>query len=323
MADAKQLVMYPPFSQATALLPRERVLGPATVRIHGQLLLPRKQQPEYLDIEMGTLKLDRMHTYLWLAGLPRPARPLHRQRVLNRTILITENPDEHLIWHESRIFIKPIPELLLSYESWKEHLCTNNKLYQAAAGLLLSYTWLISYQSDFRIAKDLNLIPSEITWPNWRAFVSDFLSHIDPYTLHQVSPRYRYGELRLSRLNLIYRFTPSMFSTKNLVRGYMPGSMWYRAFFQRNFAWLLAVFAYVTVLLSAMQVGLASERLQRVQAFQDVSYGFALAAVVTIVVMVAVIVLSWVFLLWYYVYSTRQYLKEVETMRAKRLLDKA
>jgi hypothetical protein len=34
---------------------------------------------------------------MWLAGLPRPAGPLHRQKLLQRQILITENPDEHLV----------------------------------------------------------------------------------------------------------------------------------------------------------------------------------------------------------------------------------
>jgi len=116
-------------------------------------------------------KLDKIYKHLWLAGLPRPARSLHRQKLLQRKILITENPDEHLVWHESRIFVKLNPELLLSYECWTKDLCVDDDLHESACGLLLLYTWLVCHKSDFHIAKELGLLPEEVEWSGWISFV--------------------------------------------------------------------------------------------------------------------------------------------------------
>ncbi|KAK2810988.1 hypothetical protein FQN50_002581 [Emmonsiellopsis sp. PD_5] len=294
--------LRPPFSQERSLLDPARVQQPATVRLDGQLLLSAQEPARYMDVELKTPKLDRIHRHLWLAGLPRPARPLHRQKLLDRTILVTEIPDEHLVWRESEIFIKPIPEFLLSYKLWEDRLCRDEELHQCACGFLLSYSWLVCYKSDFRIAKEVGLLPAEIEWEQWNRFVSK---------------RYRYGELRLSRLHSIYRFMPSTFSVDNFVRGYMSGSTWYRAFFKRNFAWLLALFVYVSVVLSAMQVGLATKQLEGNIHFHEVSYGFAVMSVVIVALSILVIFMLWAVLFWYHIYSTRQYSRNVEAKRAK------
>jgi hypothetical protein len=91
-------------------------------------------------------------------------------------------------------------------------------------------------------------------WENWVEFVEGFLENIDLSTLSQVNQRYKYGELRLSRLNKIYRLLPSAYSIKTFVRGYRSGSTWYSAFFERHFKWMIAVFAIFSVFLSALQV---------------------------------------------------------------------
>jgi hypothetical protein len=93
----------------------------------------------YLTLDLRTPGLNHIHIYLWLAGLPNAARPLHRQRLLERSILITEDPDEHLVWLEAPIFIKPLPDYLLDYEYWRDNLCTDEELCKSACGLLLSY----------------------------------------------------------------------------------------------------------------------------------------------------------------------------------------
>ncbi|PGH36218.1 hypothetical protein GX50_00902 [[Emmonsia] crescens] len=309
--------LLPPFSAARTLFDSAQVLRPAAVTVENRLLLCADEPTRYLDVELRTPKLDRIYEYLWQAGLPRPARALHRQKLMNRTILITENPDEHLVWRESEIFIKPIPEFLLSYESWDRELSQDEQLHQCACGFLLSYSWLICHRSDFRIAKEVGLMPSEIEWAQWTSLIGEFLTQIDLQTLQQVSKRYRYGELRLSRLHSIYRFMPSMFSINNLVRGYTSRSTWYRAFFKHNFAWLLAVFVYVTVILSAMQVGLATEKLARNRHFHDVSYGFAVMSIVIVALSILVIAILWALLFLYHIYSTRQYIRNTEAMRAK------
>lgn len=102
--------------------------------------------------------------------------------------------------------------------------------------------------------------------------MSDILEHTDLQSLSGISPRYQYGELRLSRLNKICWVT--RFSWRKFFRGYMATSTWYQDFFSRNFAWLLAVFALASVTLAAMQVVLATARTEK--SFENVSYGFSI-----------------------------------------------
>jgi hypothetical protein len=309
--------LSPPFSKENSIFSSSQILYPASVGYHHWILRPQKEPQKYLDAELRLPKLNEIHSYLWLAGLPKPTRPLHRQRLMNRVICLTEVPDEHMVWHESRIFIKPIPEYLLNYNYWEKELCADEDLHKCACGLLLSYSWLIGRKSDFHIAKDTGILPEEIDWPTWTDFMNEFLNQINPYTLHQVNKRYEYGELRLARLNSLYRFSPSNFSVRNLVFGFMSRSTWYRAFFERNFTWLLAVLVYVTVLLSAMQVGLATGKLQENEQFQRVAYGVAVGSMVGFASIVVIILSVWIGLFCYHLFSTIQYSKYVRMERGK------
>ena len=236
---------------------------------------------------------------------------------MGRTIFITEDPNEHLVWLESRIFIKPLPEYLLDFDFWMEHIGSEKELRKSACGIILSYAWLVCYQSDLRIAKDAGLLPQTVVWSQWTTFIQDFLTRVNPETLELVHDRYKFGEVRLNRLNTLYRLTSLSFD--NFVRGYMSSSTWYKAFFSRNFAWLLAVFVYATVVLSALQVGLATGRLQQSVAFQEASYGFALASIIAVVGSVLIIFFVWLVLFCYHLLSTWRYYKHMSQKRNKLL----
>jgi hypothetical protein len=264
---------------------------------------------------LKTPRLNDIHQHLWLAGLPNAARPLHRQRLLGRSILITEDPDEHLVWFEAQIFIKPLPDFLLDYNYWNDNLCSDQELRKSACGLLLSYTWLVRHKSDLDIAKESGLLSKNIEWLNWVEFLEAFLDNINLETLSEVNKRYKYGELRLSRLNAIYRFIPPAYSINNFIRGYRAGSTWYNAFFERRFKWMLAVFAIFSVFLSALQVGLATMKLQSNGPFQSVSYGFAIASLVSLVASVILVFFVWLCLFWYYLLSTWQNDRAVDHRR--------
>ncbi|PSN58656.1 hypothetical protein BS50DRAFT_64650 [Corynespora cassiicola Philippines] len=276
---------------------------------------PNENPGIYLDFDLKTPKLNDIHKRLWLAGLPRAARPLHRQKLLGRNILVTEDPDEHLVWFESQIFIKPLPIYLLHHDYWLEHVCSDQSLHQSACGLLLSYAWLVCYNSDLEIAKEAGLLPKCIEWTSWVKFIENFLDNVDLTSLDGVNKRYIYGELRLSRLNAIYRFLPPSYSFKMLVRGYRAGSTWYNAFFERHFKWMLAVFAALSVLLSAFQVGLATSSLQGNLPFQNASYGFTVGSLLAVVAAVDVVVFVWLGLFCYHFVSTWQNDRTVDCKR--------
>ncbi|PGH01879.1 hypothetical protein AJ80_08951 [Polytolypa hystricis UAMH7299] len=218
-----------PFSTDASIYIPSAFLHPAGVNFQYKLIKPNENLQGYLAVDLTTPKLNQIHHLLWLAGLPRPARPLHRQKLINRSVALTESPDEHLVWNESQIFIKPIPEYLLDHEFWTKELCPHPDLHNSACGLLLSYAWLISCKLDFQIAKDERILPAEVTWDAWTLLIREFLEWIDntergPLPITYINQRYQFGELRLTRLNSLYRFTPSIFSIRNLVFGFMPSS---------------------------------------------------------------------------------------------------
>jgi hypothetical protein len=235
----------------------------------------------YLGRELSVDRLELIVEYLWLAGLPRLARPLHEQNMIGREIIATEEADLHLVWRGTRIYIKPLPEFLLCYGMWEHHLCKNEQLFKNACGLLLSYLWLVRHKSDLEVAHNKSLLSTEIQWEGWTALSREILMNIDNKSLHGINPRYKYGELRLQRLNYIYRFSPKTWSFTNFLRGYLYGYHEYSTFFQRNTAWLLASFAYITIVLTAMQVGLATPDLGNNRAFRKASYVFTVFSILS------------------------------------------
>jgi hypothetical protein len=67
-----------------------------------------------------------------------------------------------------------------------------------------TYSYLIKHESDFERGCDspARLIPARVTWEQFSQF-SELLNDIAD---HQVSGRYTYGELRLSRLSSYFEF---------------------------------------------------------------------------------------------------------------------
>ncbi|KAK7419113.1 hypothetical protein QQZ08_010983 [Neonectria magnoliae] len=63
--------------------------------------------------------------------------------------------------------------------------------------------------------------------------------------------------------------------------------------FERNFGWILAVFVYITVVLSTMQVALDMERFGDDARFQQFSSGMALLSAAFVLAAVAIILHVW------------------------------
>lgn len=247
----------------------------------GDHIRPCEDIQTFIHHELDVSRLDTIAERLWLAGRSDNARPLHRQRLLGRSIVITEQADLHLTWNNGIIFVKPLPAWLLDHDFFERHLRKSPALPEAL-GFLKSYIFLLSYQSDFRLAVDLHLLPDDLTWPIWLEIVRDLLPkvlHRDPDSSTPQSPRYAYGELRLNRLNLIYRFEPR-FRLRHFCRAYHYSNRTYQSFINRNFGWLLVVFVYVTILLTAMQLGLATSKLRENGPFNAASYGFSVFSLV-------------------------------------------
>jgi len=236
---------------------------------------------EFIREDLDLKELCDIHKHLWLAGLPQCARPLHYQLLLSRNIIVTEKSALHLTWMEDRIFLKPLPDYLMDHSIWETILCRdeNYKLFGEANGLMLSYLWLVASRSDFKIAHDCGLLSPVITWERWTAFSKVVAANIDHEHLTNISPRYIYGELRLGRLNWIYRLCSGKRSAKTFIRGYKYNYTRYSTFIERNFAWFLTAIIYITLVLTAMQVGLGTSELRESAAFNRASYGFTIFAI--------------------------------------------
>lgn len=271
-----------------------------------------------VDEELDLQRLARIHGCLWVAGRPMPPRPLHYQQLLGRAILITERIDMHLVWTTGRIFIKPIPRFLLEPRFWEEYLrcdqgcdstgdgegarCACLARRARALDFLFSYAALISHESDFRIAQKEHLLAPEVQWPAWRTFVQQLLDNKHIYS--SIDPRFHYGELRLSRLNKIY------YLWKTPLQGYMSRWNQYNSFFRDNFTWLASSTVYIAVVLTAMQVGLATEALQDNATFQSASYGFTVFSILAPLICVGLVMLTFCYLFVNNCIVTVQYKKK-------------
>ncbi|KAI0201459.1 hypothetical protein F4808DRAFT_459950 [Astrocystis sublimbata] len=238
----------------------------------------------YFEQELGVGRLNQLSEWLWVAGRPMPPRPLHFQLFLRREIVIVEQMDLHLVWTSGRIFLKPVPRYLLEPSFWTsylacrqdrpctpatDNLCPHQRLWKCALGFLFSYAALLCYESDFRLARERHLLPEEVQWHDWRTLVQELGTE---YIYDKIDARYIYGELRLSRLDKIQSLRSST--------SYVPFWSSYSHFFRENFTSLASVTVYVVIVLTAMQVGLATEALGQNQVFQSASYGFTVFSIV-------------------------------------------
>ncbi|KAF5716140.1 ankyrin protein 3 [Fusarium mundagurra] len=240
----------PPFTPEHSLLRDEQsahVPGFPRVPRHG-----KDQVRELLISEFCSDDLDRVSDKLWWMSKQDSTSiwPLHRQLLQGRSIIVTENPKLHLVWINDRVFIKPLPRFIGSHDFWREHLCSNNtsedvRIRRAALGYLRTYFYLIQHESDFRIAKDpaLGLIPEDITWGQF----CDFTSGLDKILDKDVSLRYAYGQIRLTRLNF---YAPVILHKSYFQRV----DFQYGQYFARFYAPVLFAFGITSVTLSGLQV---------------------------------------------------------------------
>lgn len=268
-----------------------------------------------LQRDLLTPRLDRFHPWLFLVATPSSAHvsPLHEQLVRGRAIIITEDPEMHLVWAGDRVFIKPLPPYLLSHAFWRAYLTPGPKkastcetpffnsgsqgpddhvrIVRAALGYMRTWFYLVRYESDFRLAQEHHLIPHvlplssvppssgassappspeassispssadhqrPLDFATFLRFITAFSpeegpAHLSPnhpqITDDLVSKRYRFGQLRLTRLNLWAFAALRSWQFHKL-------SWQYADFFARFYAPLLFAFAVVSIVLSAFQLG--------------------------------------------------------------------
>lgn len=281
---------------------------------------------EFLRGELSCNVLDELYPHLHLVSTKSSAHiaPLYKQIVNGRSILVAERPSLHLVWHYNVIFVKPIPHCLLNAAFWERYLlppstpadgyCDASTLSpncRAALGFVRTYAYLIRHESDFRIAKSSHLLPEHVSYRAFQLFIQPFRHILD----EAVTPRYHYGQLRLTRLNWAVR----IFQPASLKRTAFGFSLYYQNLYlqtgqvlERFGAPLLFLFAALTIILSSMQVVLAARPEGSSSMFATVSWGFSVAVIIFVVVLS---VLAAVFLASLY---TRQVVYGIRMQRSER-----
>ena len=219
--------------------------------------LTRDAVVPYLQAELLTPDLDAYGSHLWLVATQSSAHigALHDQVACGRRIVLVENPELHLVWHADRVFVKPLPRYLTSLPFWECFLLPDGATRQgddtqalaaAALGFVRSYRYLVRHESDFELAQKHGLVPSEVKWPDFVAFITGFRYVADG----DVSARYQFGDLRLSRLNLWAWLFVGRWNFRDVTWSY-------DAYFTRFYGPILFTFGIFSVVLNAMQVVLA------------------------------------------------------------------
>lgn len=148
----------------------------------------------------------------------------------------------------------------------------------AALGFLRTYAHLIKHESDFRIAKGAHLLPEHVTYTTFQIFIEPFRHLTD----EAVSPRYHYGQIRLTRLNWAIRIFRPVTLGKALPLYYRNPYVQTNQYSERFGAPLLFLFASLTLVLSSMQVVLAAQGENTWRSFIRVSWSFSVAAILLV-----------------------------------------
>lgn len=314
----EHLQASPPFSRDQQLCTDLDAEDGALVSLpgHPSLTLGDPQMKQFLDHEFWAQDLETLAPNLWVMTThsSQNIKPLHHQRVKGREIVVTEEPRLHLVWFYDRIFIKPLPKYILSQKFWELFLVKQSTylgdrqdpVRRAALGYLRTYRYLIRHESDFNIAKQdhLRLVPQDVDWASFCRFICAF-DHIEDI---DVSPRYSYGELRLSRLNFYAPFFLGIFNFERIHGQYGD-------YFARFYGPVLFIFAMASIFLNAMQVELAVDQVDSVHW----SSLWAPFRYFSLIVLIGTAILSFFFIcLWSWLFLDEW----IFTLRARRKLSR-
>jgi hypothetical protein len=229
----------------------------------------------FLEQEFCSKELEQISDKLWWMSKLDSANisPLHRQIVKGRRIIITEDPKLHLVWINDRIFIKPLPRYLTSYAVWRDYLgvdanaivCSHSKtIRKAALGYLRTYYYLVRSESDFYVAQEpgLHLVPTNVTWEQY----CEFMRQLGKISDWEVSGRYAYGEIRMTRLNF---YAPVLLGKSYFQRVEYQ----YKDYFAVFYGPVLFVAGVMSILLSGLQVAVAVQGVDSTRSSQTLLAG--------------------------------------------------
>lgn len=171
---------------------------------------------------------------------------------------------------------------MLSHSFWEFLEKNDAELWKACAGFMRTYSFLIQHEVDFKRASgDLGLIPADdgvdsITYERFAEFIEPFMDLDDT----SVSPRFAFGELRLTRLNILTRIFLWKMTYHHI------HAQW-STYLGRFLAPFFTLFILLTTISSSMQVELAVEALPynsgQSSTFSRISRWFSITVLILVV----------------------------------------
>ncbi len=257
---------------------------------HGHPSLSSIPTSESLVSDFSMTDLNDIHSHLWMAGSYGNISPLHHQRVLLRAIIPSELSRLHLVWFDRVIYIKPLPDCLLDTSRYPDY---NFDPSGSVAGFLRSYCSLIRSRVDLAVAHRSDLVSKDVTWERWSSFRDRILNKT--YDCH-INRRYHYGELRLNRLDIIYRVTGRGLTYFTVHRNY-------KTYFAQYISLFATVFAFVAVILAAMQVLVGIRDIP--ETLLTTSYRFSVAVLVGVCACFGYVLFVYLFMFLYNIVLAR------------------
>ena len=297
-------ITLPPFLSEhqlrSQLSPSDFELETRAVGTEDKRTLSSAAVSDFLHRELDTPLLNELYPHLWLVAKKSGHHidAIHQQLIQRRNIVIAEDPALHLIRYYDTLYLKPIPQCLFNHAFWEDYLLpcpgvpkgfdTNDShICRTVLGYLRSYSFLIRYESDYLIAQRADLIPKDISYQDFKRYILPFRAILD----EDVSPRYHFGQFRLTRLNLAVQFLRPP-SARGTIILYYHKRKWQTGDFLRRFGTpVLFFFAVFSVVLSAMQVTLAALGQEAWAVFVRASWGFSIAVIILIAASAAICVL--------------------------------
>ncbi|PVH96302.1 hypothetical protein DM02DRAFT_687934 [Periconia macrospinosa] len=288
----------PPFPPTSSLIAWEDLVLPAA--FNDPSPIARELQPLRLDHRneihgflcafFDLSRFNAIRRMLWLIAIHGAPRSLYYQKFLRREIVIAEELDLHLVWAKSRIFVKPLPDFLLNYEFWDNYISCEPQLHRAACGLLYSYCGLIRFRHDIQVAHDCHLINLNVDYRAWTEFSRTILQILNPEDSNTMDERFQYGELRLNRLDTIYRYSPYKLSVSNALQGFPHAITESYVPYMDQYNNAVSAFGAIVIILSAFNLSLSARSRNPDPDLQQAAYGFAVFAMILCAALIALFI---------------------------------
>jgi hypothetical protein len=278
----------PPFPPTSSLIARGDLalpaafndLSPLARELHPLRVEHTNEVHKFLCAFFDLSRFHAIRKLLWLIAIHGAPRSLYYQKFLRREIVITEELDLHLVWAKSRIFIKPLPDFLLNYEFWESYICCEPQLHRAACGLLYSYFGLIRFGHDLQVAQECRLVNVDLDYRAWTEFARTILPNLNPKDPVTMDKRFQYGELRLNRLDTIYRYSPYRLSPSSILQGFPHAMTESYVPYMDQYNNAVSAFGVVVIILSAFNLSLSAHSKNPDPDLQQAAYGFAIFAMI-------------------------------------------